>query len=94
MKEGSFFPGLVFSQLSDCVISNGFKGHEYIKTLVKDCFRKPLQKEQFKTSNSFVKALVRENFFYGPSSNSIVDTHLKSVHISQNIYEDMTELSD
>lgn len=85
----------MFSQLSDCVISNGFKGHEHIKTLVKDCFKKPLQKEQFKISNSFVKALVREKFFfYGPSTNSIVDTHLKSVHISQNIYEDLTELSD
>lgn len=69
------------------MISNGFKGHEYIKTLVKDWFRKPLQKEQCKTSNRFVKALVREknSLFYVPLSNSVVDTHLNNMHTSQNM---------
>lgn len=96
MKRGFFLIWACVQQAAR-LISNGFKGHEYIKTLVKDCFRKPLQKEQFKTSNGFVKALVKGQknpLFYAPPSNSVVDTHLNSVHTSQNICEDMPELSD
>lgn len=35
------------------------KDMNILKHLLKNCFRKPLQKEQFRTSNRFVKALVK-----------------------------------
>lgn len=35
------------------------KDMNILKHLLKNCFRKPLQKEQFRTSSRFVKALVK-----------------------------------
>lgn len=64
------------------------KDMNVLKHLLKNCFRKPLQKEKFRTSSRFVKALVKREknpLFYTPLRNTVVNT--------QNICQDMPEFS-
>lgn len=55
-KYWVFFPGM-FSAGCQTLKSQMASKDTNILTLVKNCFRKPLQKEQFGSSNRFVKTL-------------------------------------